>query len=146
MFSILAERSDFSVTTRMCGAGNNVKDIQDDLGYKDTKITLGIYADVTKELQKTEFKVDARRQVTESFHSTNEEAFFPGEADHDRSLLVVAADDGTALLQTYQGFRRRVPVQVLPYLDYGGRRGDCFQEFVAAGILAAVMRDLQYVA
>lgn len=42
-------------TTRMCEAGVNVKVIQDTLGHADVSTTLNIYADVTKELKKTEF-------------------------------------------------------------------------------------------
>ena len=43
-------------TTRMCEAGVNIKVIQDALGHADIKTTLGIYADVTKELRKSEFE------------------------------------------------------------------------------------------
>ena len=42
-------------TTRMCEAGVNVKVIQETLGHSDISTTLNIYADVTKELQKSEF-------------------------------------------------------------------------------------------
>ena len=42
-------------TTRMCEAGVNVKVIQDILGHTDISTTLNIYADVTKELRKSEF-------------------------------------------------------------------------------------------
>ena len=42
-------------TTRMCEAGVNVKVIQDALGHADISTTLNIYADVTKELQTSEF-------------------------------------------------------------------------------------------
>lgn len=42
-------------TTRMCEAGVNVKVIQDTLGHADISTTLNIYADVTRELKKTEF-------------------------------------------------------------------------------------------
>lgn len=42
-------------TTRMCEAGVNVKVIQDTLGHSDISTTLNIYADVTKELKRTEF-------------------------------------------------------------------------------------------
>ena len=42
-------------TTRMCEAGVNVKVIQDALGHEDISTTLNIYADVTKELKKSEF-------------------------------------------------------------------------------------------
>ena len=42
-------------TTRMCEAGVNVKVIQDTLGYQDISTTLNIYADVTRELRKSEF-------------------------------------------------------------------------------------------
>ena len=43
-------------TTRMCEAGVNVKVIQDALGHQDISTTLNIYADVTKELKKSEFE------------------------------------------------------------------------------------------
>lgn len=43
-------------TTRMVEAGVNVKVIQDTLGHKDIQTTLNIYADVTKELRKSEFE------------------------------------------------------------------------------------------
>ena len=39
----------------MCEAGVNVKVIQDALGHEDISTTLNIYADVTKELKKSEF-------------------------------------------------------------------------------------------
>ena len=42
-------------TTRMCEAGVNIKVMQDCLGHKDVSTTLGIYADVTKDLRKDEF-------------------------------------------------------------------------------------------
>ncbi len=42
-------------TTRMCEAGVNIKVIQDALGHADVSTTLGIYADVTKELRWDEF-------------------------------------------------------------------------------------------
>lgn len=42
-------------TTRMCEAGVNIKVIQDALGHADISTTLNIYADVTRELKKTEF-------------------------------------------------------------------------------------------
>ena len=42
-------------TTRMCEAGVNVKVIQDTLGHADISTTLNIYADVTKELKRSEF-------------------------------------------------------------------------------------------
>lgn len=42
-------------TTRMCEAGVNVKVIQDTLGHQDISTTLNIYADVTRELKKSEF-------------------------------------------------------------------------------------------
>ena len=42
-------------TTRMCEAGVNVKVIQDALGHTDISTTLNIYADVTRELRKSEF-------------------------------------------------------------------------------------------
>lgn len=41
--------------TRMCEAGVNIKVIQDALGHADVSTTLGIYADVTKDLRKDEF-------------------------------------------------------------------------------------------
>ena len=40
----------------MVEAGVNVKVIQDALGHKDIQTTLNIYADVTKELRKSEFE------------------------------------------------------------------------------------------
>lgn len=43
-------------TTRMCEAGVNVKVIQDALGHQDISTTLNIYADVTKNLKKSEFE------------------------------------------------------------------------------------------
>ncbi len=43
-------------TTRMCEAGVNIKVIQEALGHADVSTTLGIYADVTKELRRDEFK------------------------------------------------------------------------------------------
>lgn len=43
-------------TTRMCEAGINIKVIQDTLGHKDISTTMNIYADVTKDLKKKEFK------------------------------------------------------------------------------------------
>lgn len=43
-------------TTRMCEAGVNIKVIQDALGHADVTTTLGIYADVTKDLRKNEFE------------------------------------------------------------------------------------------
>ena len=42
-------------TTRMCEAGVNIKVIQDALDHADVSTTLGIYADVTKDLRKDEF-------------------------------------------------------------------------------------------
>ena len=42
-------------TTRMVEAGVNIKVIQDALGHQDISTTLNIYADVTKELKKSEF-------------------------------------------------------------------------------------------
>ena len=42
-------------TTRMCEAGVNIKVMQDTLGHEDIFTTLNIYADVTKELKKSEF-------------------------------------------------------------------------------------------
>lgn len=38
-----------------CEAGVNIKVIQDVLGHADVSTTLGIYADVTKDLRKDEF-------------------------------------------------------------------------------------------
>lgn len=43
-------------TTRMVEAGVNVKVIQDTLGHRDITTTMNIYADVTKELKKSEFE------------------------------------------------------------------------------------------
>ena len=43
-------------TTRMCEAGVNVKVMQEVLGHKDISTTMNIYADVTKELETTEFE------------------------------------------------------------------------------------------
>ena len=43
-------------TTRMVEAGVNVKVIQDALGHQDISTTMNIYADVTKELKKSEFE------------------------------------------------------------------------------------------
>ena len=40
----------------MCEAGVNIKVIQDALGHSDISTTLNIYADVTKELRKSEFE------------------------------------------------------------------------------------------
>lgn len=40
----------------MCEAGVNIKVIQEALGHADVSTTLGIYADVTKELRRDEFK------------------------------------------------------------------------------------------
>ena len=40
----------------MCEAGVNVKVIQDTLGHADISTTLNIYADVTKDLKKSEFE------------------------------------------------------------------------------------------
>lgn len=42
-------------TTRLCEAGVNIKVIQDTLGHSDVSTTLNIYADVTKDLKKSEF-------------------------------------------------------------------------------------------
>ena len=42
-------------TTRMIEAGVNIKVVQDALGHADVSTTLGIYADVTKDLRKSEF-------------------------------------------------------------------------------------------
>jgi len=42
-------------TTRMCEEGVNIKVLQDALGHADVSTTLGIYADVTKDLRKDEF-------------------------------------------------------------------------------------------
>ena len=39
-----------------CEAGVNIKVIQDALGHSDISTTLNIYADVTKELRKSEFE------------------------------------------------------------------------------------------
>ena len=52
-------------TTRMCEAGVNVKVIQDALGHSDISTTLNIYADVTKELRKSEFE----KTLTASLHN-----------------------------------------------------------------------------
>ena len=43
-------------TTRMVEAGVDVKVVQDALGHADISTTLGIYADVTNEHKKNEFK------------------------------------------------------------------------------------------
>ena len=43
-------------TTRMIEAGVNVKVVQDSLGHADISTTLNIYADVTKDLKKSEFE------------------------------------------------------------------------------------------
>lgn len=43
-------------TTRMVEAGVNVKVIQDALGHQDISTTMNIYADVTRELKKSEFE------------------------------------------------------------------------------------------
>ena len=43
-------------TTRMVEAGVNIKVIQDALGHKDIQTTMNIYADVTRELKKSEFE------------------------------------------------------------------------------------------
>ncbi len=43
-------------TTRMCEAGVNIKVMQEVLGHKDISTTMNIYADVTKELETTEFE------------------------------------------------------------------------------------------
>ena len=43
-------------TTRMCETGVNVKVMQEVLGHKDISTTMNIYADVTKELETTEFE------------------------------------------------------------------------------------------
>ena len=43
-------------TTRMVEAGVNIKVIQDALGHSDISTTMNIYADVTKELKKSEFE------------------------------------------------------------------------------------------
>ena len=52
-------------TTRMCEAGVNVKVIQDTLGHANISTTLNIYADVTKELRKSEFaNLDSYFQAT----------------------------------------------------------------------------------
>ena len=49
----------------MCEAGVNVKVIQDTLGHADISTTLNIYADVTKELRKSEFaNLDSYFQTT----------------------------------------------------------------------------------
>ncbi len=42
-------------TTRIIEAGVNIKVVQDALGHADVSTTLGIYADVTKDLRKSEF-------------------------------------------------------------------------------------------
>lgn len=42
-------------TTRMVESGTNIKVIQDTLGHSDISTTMNIYADVTKELKKSEF-------------------------------------------------------------------------------------------
>lgn len=44
-------------TTRLCESGINIKVIQSILGHADISTTLDIYADVTKDLQKTEMQV-----------------------------------------------------------------------------------------
>ena len=52
----------------MCEAGGNVKVMQDILGHSDVSTTLNIYADVTKELQRSEFdgfEAFMRRQQAE---------------------------------------------------------------------------------
>ena len=43
-------------TTRLCEAGVNIKVIQDVLGHADVGTTLNVYADVTKDLKKEEFR------------------------------------------------------------------------------------------
>ena len=43
-------------TTRMCEAGINIKVIQNALGHSDISTTMNIYADVTKDLKKSEFE------------------------------------------------------------------------------------------
>lgn len=73
-------------TTRMVEAGVNVKVIQDALGHQDIQTTMNIYADVTKELKKSEF------DGLDGFFRKNREANQPdaqsaenaaGEADTD---------------------------------------------------------------
>jgi len=54
MFSCHSLRHTF--TTRMIEAGVNVKVVQDTLGHTDVSTTLNIYADVTDDLKKEEFK------------------------------------------------------------------------------------------
>lgn len=54
MFSCHSLRHTF--TTRMIEAGVNVKVVQDTLGHTDVSTTLNIYADVTEDLKKEEFK------------------------------------------------------------------------------------------
>ena len=55
-FGIASQLDKYSFTTRMCEAGVNIKVIQDALGHSDISTTLNIYADVTKELRKSEFE------------------------------------------------------------------------------------------
>ena len=64
-------------TTRMCEAGVNVKVIQDTLGHADISTTLNIYADVTKDLKKTEF------EGLDQWFEKKEAADKPEEAQED---------------------------------------------------------------
>ena len=65
----------------MVEAGVKIKVIQDALGHKDIQTTMNIYADVTRELKKSEFegldgffKKNREEQQDEWFHCQNNEA------------------------------------------------------------------------
>jgi integrase len=70
-------------TTRMVEAGVNVKVIQDTLGHRDISTTMNIYADVTKELRKSEFDGLDRFFKTNSRKANKQDSNDTGEADTD---------------------------------------------------------------
>ena len=67
----------------MVEAGVNVKVIQDTLGHRDISTTMNIYADVTKELRKSEFDGLDRFFKTNSRKANKQDSNDTGEADTD---------------------------------------------------------------
>lgn len=70
----------------MVEAGVNVKVIQDALGHQDIQTTMNIYADVTKELKKSEF------DGLDGFFRKNREAHQPDAESTENAAGEVDTD------------------------------------------------------
>ena len=81
----------------MCEAGVNVKVMQEVLEHKDISTTMNIYADVTKELETTEFE--------------NLNRHFMGLAQAGRKVLLVDADAQGSLTLSLGWEPDELPVQ-----------------------------------